>query len=56
MKIKVSVDPLDLVVGAGLAYWSMRDGMSIEEFCEDAILAKLAGCEEYSTASSPFRQ
>jgi hypothetical protein len=56
MKLKVTVEPLDFVVGAGLAYYAMRDGVSIEEFCENAILSALVGCEEDSKSSSPFRQ
>ena len=55
MKLNISIEPLDLIVGAGLVYYAMRDGVSLEEFCEDAILAKLISCEEDAKSSAPFR-
>jgi hypothetical protein len=56
MKIKVSFEELDPIEEAGLRFLAGKDGLSVEEFGQDAILTALEGSEESATGEGYFER
>ena len=48
MKLKITVEALDPVSQSGLEFFAGRAGQTIEEYCLDAVLARLE-CDECDT-------
>ncbi len=45
MRLKITVEALDPITKSGLEFFAGRAGRTIEEYCLDAVLAKLE-CDE----------
>jgi hypothetical protein len=47
-KLKVTVSTDDPIIEAALKFYALRNNQNVGEFCADAILCALEGCENQS--------
>lgn len=46
MKVTIEFEAGEELTEQGLRFYAMRDNQTVEQFCKDAILCMLEGCED----------